>query len=368
MGEQPAPSSTLGRLPPPFDYAPGQDKYLAWQNYLATLDDFLDLNAHLYDSEVKKAKALWSIAGPKVQALRVGLKNKIPEDAANIYKNTAKTLTDYFAPSKNVIAARHIFQSCRQGSMTFNEYEAELDRLAAECNFDANVTVTEGTDSIRDQRVRDQLIFGMSNDNIRRKLLEQTDLTRALAFTKAKAAEASMLDQSQISSGQSTSKAGLSDVTLVLKKSQSSGKFCKYCRKSGHVIQDCYAKQAADQRSQSAPGTQFRGRGQRGISRGRGQFRNRGRGRGQFQNQNFSAMWPMYQARRNFGHTVNANFSGKPVSFVVDTGADVSVFSSDLVKGLGLSDTILPEEVPTNVITGDGVVTGKCQRRLEFTR
>ena len=214
----------------------------------------------------------------------------------------------------------------------------------------------------------------MTDDGIRRKLLEISNLTRAQASNKAKAAEMSKQNQLAISpghSGQHNADAEVSphsNFAFVMKSKQgqstqhiskASTHFdgsCNYCHKYGHMAKDCFAKKRTDQKVRGSF-RQVRGSFPRGPPSGRG-----GHGRSsQVSGTNYT-LWPMSYRKNKRGHNVNAKFDDKTVNFIVDTGAHTTIFSSDFVKELGLP--IVPEETPTELLIGDGSLMA-CQGQVK---
>ena len=337
--------------------AAGEDKYIAWSNWKKNFTDYLTLNADLYKDDNVKTAFLWNAIGPQTSdEIRQAVDVKVGEPGeGNFYTSTLKYLDEHFAPLQNVTVARFKFRNCVQGDRSVAEFEVELERLAAECEFDKHEV-----DSLKNQAVRDQLIFGIRDKNIQRKLLESAKLTLADALQKAKAAEESLKNRDTI--GQSTSKSGefSSDPNFLkfskFRESQPSHpsqpkgaqSFCNYCKRPGHSIENCRSK-PRDGGQNRFPRGIFRGSG-RGRSRGRGQIRGAG------SNQKAGKQWNLFALRRSVGQTVKGTFCKMPVAFTVDTGADLSVFSKSFVDRLGLSHRIKKEQVPSKVKVGDGNV------------
>ena len=341
-----------GREPDPFTPQPGEDKYVAWQAWLREFDDYLLLNEEVYKSDDRKTALLWNLLGREWKGIRVGLEPKIgtPAEGGKLQK-TKDVLTAHFAPMQNVIVARHNFRCCVQGTLSVSEYEAELERLAKKCDFDK-----ETAESKKDQAIRDQFVFGMSDKNTQQKLLELSDLTRVKAFEKAKAVESSRKNRDLIHSSTPLVDIHATDSAAFLKfkkepqsqhQSGQSGQptpfegNCNFCGIKGHKAKDCYKKKRVDNRTRGG------GRGAGRFSRGRGQAP-RGRGQGQ-------TKWTFFTHR--FGakhHLVSDTFRKLPISFVADTGADLSIVSDDFVRMNGLSEFIKPESSPSSAIVGDG--------------
>ena len=355
MPDLPTVVGRCGREPDPFMPAPGEDKYIAWKAWLRDFDDYLVLNEDFYQTGKRKTALLWNLIGREWKSVRDGLEVKIgnPTDAELLDK-TKQVLTDHFAPMQNVIVARHNFRHCLQGSMTVSEYEAELERLAKECDFDKYET-----ESVKDQSIRDQFIFGMNDKGTQQKLLELSDLTRKKAFEKARAVESSRKNQNTVNTAGSSSDAFASDPSTVLKvgiepQSGKSAKFdgdCHFCGIKGHMAKNCYKKAKADAVAHGSGrgSTVADGRGRGRGNRGRGQvFRGRG--------QATAPKWSFFTMRQSLSkhHLVSGTFRKLPISFVADTGADLSIISEKFVNDNGLDGCIQPESEPCSAVVGDG--------------
>ncbi|XP_064629303.1 uncharacterized protein K02A2.6-like [Lineus longissimus] len=98
------------------------------------------------------------------------------EDTADVYGKAVRTLDAHFLPKVNEPFERHVFRGITQkDDETVDQFVSKLKNQAALCNF-AN----------QDIDIRDQVIEKCRSAKLKRKLLEQTDLTlnRALEIAR----------------------------------------------------------------------------------------------------------------------------------------------------------------------------------------
>uniref|UniRef100_A0A1I8IJL9 G_PROTEIN_RECEP_F1_2 domain-containing protein n=1 Tax=Macrostomum lignano TaxID=282301 RepID=A0A1I8IJL9_9PLAT len=111
--------------------------------------------------------------------------------AQKSYADLKKLLTTHFAPKPSELAARFRFQQrTQQAGESFTAFIAGLQALSADCNFGESLN----------ERLRDQLVFGLRSDAYRAKLLEVVEPTFESLQTKAmslESAERSSLEMSQ---------------------------------------------------------------------------------------------------------------------------------------------------------------------------
>lgn len=85
------------------------------------------------------------------------------EDPASILK----ILDGHFLPKKNVIYERYVFNSCMQGKEEpVEDYVARLKEMANNCEYGA----------LTDQLIRDRLVIGTNNRDVRVRLLRESEL------------------------------------------------------------------------------------------------------------------------------------------------------------------------------------------------
>ena len=93
------------------------------------------------------------------------------------YEELVKLLKDHFQSKTSEIMQRWKFNTRnRKPDESVSDYMAELRKLAQDCNFGDSLTVM----------LRDQLVCGINDDNIQRRLLSEDTLTfdKALKFAQ----------------------------------------------------------------------------------------------------------------------------------------------------------------------------------------
>ena len=88
------------------------------------------------------------------------------------FATLSELLKDQYEPTPIVIAERYRFYCRKQNAdESIAEYIANLNRLSTHSQFEGFL----------EQALRDRLVYGMKNDNIRKHLLTKRDLTFAKA-------------------------------------------------------------------------------------------------------------------------------------------------------------------------------------------
>ena len=101
------------------------------------------------------------------------------------YEDAIKILNDLYDKPKNVIFARHLLATCKQeNGQSLDQFLQSLKSLAKDCDF-RNSTAQQ----IRDDAIRDSFISGLSNSNVRQRLLENDNLDLQKAFDMARSLE-----------------------------------------------------------------------------------------------------------------------------------------------------------------------------------
>ena len=132
---------------------------LTWENYAAATD-----------------------IGKKAANVQVGtLLSVIGKECLQIYKNLPMSaeertdtqkilerLTHYFEPPQNIIYQRYMFNSCTQEQgEKFDAYLMKLRHLIKTCEYGA----------LEDELLRDRMVTGTSNNDVRARLLSESGLT-----------------------------------------------------------------------------------------------------------------------------------------------------------------------------------------------
>ena len=114
----------------------------------------------------------------------------VGEDALNIYDtftfqdnemNKIQILIDkfdqHFSPQKNLTYQRYLFNTCSQNGRPVDDFLIDLRNNARICEFE----------DLQDSLIRDRIVRGIDDKNIRQRLLHDNNLTldRAAAIVRA---------------------------------------------------------------------------------------------------------------------------------------------------------------------------------------
>uniref|UniRef100_A0A1Y1K0Y3 RNA-directed DNA polymerase n=1 Tax=Photinus pyralis TaxID=7054 RepID=A0A1Y1K0Y3_PHOPY len=145
-------------------------------SYMERMEQFFLIN----DSLSTKQSALFiTLAGPQVYST---LKNLIaPEDPTKkSFKEIKEALLKHYAPTKSETAERFEFYKATQNpEQSVSQFIMHIRKLANSCNFG----------SFLDQALRDKLVCGISSEQTQRRLLCEKDLTFSKACQMAIAIE-----------------------------------------------------------------------------------------------------------------------------------------------------------------------------------
>lgn len=211
-----------GRAPKEFVPDYGQNVASEFELWLEDANDYMAICK--VTEPVEKRSLFLNLAGLGIRRIVKGL--AIPDaegDEVDSYKALTDAVLAHFRPSVNTTSERHKFRQLKQQEQ--ETVTAFLGRLRAKvelCEFDSTKV-----DTIANGQIRDQLIVGLRNNDVRRELLKEPQLTLARAVSKAVAFEASISDSSLYEETPPPS------IVNEVRQSSSSNKRnagkCKYC-------------------------------------------------------------------------------------------------------------------------------------------
>ena len=148
----------------PFDQATMQ-----WSSYAERMEEYLLANS--VDEDRKKVAILLSTVGNATYDLLRDL--CAPEEPnTKSFEELIKLLKEHLQPTPTTVSERYKFyQQAQKKGETITEYIAKLRRLAKDCDF--------GT--FLEQALRDKLVCGLLNEDIKKELLKEKKLTFATA-------------------------------------------------------------------------------------------------------------------------------------------------------------------------------------------
>ena len=158
-------------------------------------------------------------AGPDVQDIFMHL-----QDVGTTYKTAMDALNNHFEPKKNVVFERHVFRQAMQGRNESSlNFVTRLRKLAATCEF-ANPN----------SEIRDEFIDKCSPNRLRRRLLQEPNLTLESVVRQVEAME--LAKKQTIALQSDEMQAGVSRLIVTQDKYDfPSNKCCFRCGSSTHL-------------------------------------------------------------------------------------------------------------------------------------
>lgn len=153
-------------------------KSQSWEEYCEILEQFFEANG-IDDGDRQRAILISEVGAQTYSLLRNLISPEKPKDKT--YQQVVLVLKNHFHPQPSEIVQRYKFDSrTRKPEESVTEYVAELRRLAQSCNYGATL----------EQMLRDQIVCGINDDRIQRRLLAEADLTFDTALKIALSVEA----------------------------------------------------------------------------------------------------------------------------------------------------------------------------------
>ncbi|CAN7982698.1 unnamed protein product [Ixodes hexagonus] len=144
----------------PFTGEGGQD----WDEYVERLEQYFIANS--VSEEKRRAVFLSGCGRPTYSLLRRLLAPTRPAEAP--LTTSLRLLTEHYSPRPSVIVQRyHFYCRTQKNGETVKEFVAGLRQMADRCGFGAEL----------DNNLRDRLVHGINSDTMRRRLLEEPELT-----------------------------------------------------------------------------------------------------------------------------------------------------------------------------------------------
>uniref|UniRef100_A0A1I8HAM9 CCHC-type domain-containing protein n=1 Tax=Macrostomum lignano TaxID=282301 RepID=A0A1I8HAM9_9PLAT len=170
--------------PPPEPFVISDDPHNAgkrWREWAARFTDFIEASG--VANENQKCKLLCYTAGKEVSDIVRELPK--PQVEGEEKEHTLASIFDglkrHFDDRKNIVFARYQFRLCiQQAGEKIEAWHSRLRAAAEPCEFE----------NLRDSLIRDQLVATCTSDKLRRRLLQEADITLEDALRKARAFEA----------------------------------------------------------------------------------------------------------------------------------------------------------------------------------
>ena len=151
-----------------------------WRRWIQQFKLYLVATARDKKSDAVQCSTLLTVAGE--EAIEVYNTFNLTEEETDDIGVLIKKFQDYCIPKKNVTFERHVFNTRSQGTAeTIDSYVTELRKLAKSCEFG----------SLHDSLIRDRIVCGIKSDEVRGRLLRESDLTLIKAIETCRTAELS---------------------------------------------------------------------------------------------------------------------------------------------------------------------------------
>lgn len=312
------------------------------------------------DKEVQ-ASILMSVMGEECREVVNNL--ELSADEKKDPESIITKLSNHFDPKKNTIYERYVFNTCTQEpDETYDSYFVRLRKLASTCEY-------PNTDDF----IRDRMVIGIKDSNVRMRLLREADLTLTKTLDIVRAHERAQQQVKDISSGstddakkiqfvkQKRSKEKKPDFKTQLhnKKKQeykctrcgnihvarqcpAYRQKCGYCRKEGHFKECCYKlkKKVHDVEVQESDtdSDYFIG-----------------------------AVENTSKSNKEKDWSVKVKINNQGLKLKLDTGADCNIISSKVLESLRISDTHLAKSKSKLIAyTGNRIkIKGKIELEVE---
>lgn len=143
---------------------------------------------------------------------------------------------EYFIPKKNVTVERYkFFTKYQDSSEPFEHFLMELQNKSLNCDFHV---------SMKDELIRDMIIVGLNDNNLKERLLRETKLTLQDTIAICKAAELSHKQVQEIVKNDLSSETSVLNVKMKQSTSPTTTKKCYTCGSPWNVSHQCPAKGA----------------------------------------------------------------------------------------------------------------------------
>ncbi|XP_060542427.1 uncharacterized protein K02A2.6-like [Pantherophis guttatus] len=163
---------------PPAPFDPKEEK---WGSYMSRFKCFMVANDMQGLPDIRKKALFLSHCGPRVFDTAEALSE--PNSVHNISWSTLQTLLkDHYAPTPSKYVQRYDFrQRLQQEGESISEYVAALRKAATQCEY-----------RDLDEMLLEQLICGVRDSRLQRRLLARSNLTLLIALDEARAQESSV--------------------------------------------------------------------------------------------------------------------------------------------------------------------------------
>lgn len=136
-----------------------------WKRFKTHFDCFLNAADLNHVSEARKTSIFLNLAGEEAFDLFESF--KLSDQDRHSYVVVVNEFEKHFLP-KPIISLRYRFHTRLQNhGESFDHYQNALKKVAEKCDFG----------DLKDSLIRDQIVYGLNNNDVRKKLLEYDDLS-----------------------------------------------------------------------------------------------------------------------------------------------------------------------------------------------
>lgn len=363
---------------------PQFEKFTNFEEWTEVLEAWFESNG-IEDNGKKRSVFLTSIGSKAYHTLRALVQPAKPSDKT--YAECVKALKTHFLPKPTEIVQRYRFYSCsQQPGESLAQFVAKLWQLSEGCNFRE-----------LDNMLRDRLVVGVKDASIQKKLLSETALTFAKAFSMATAMEMAQKDVESIKqigtpstvaentvhkvgyrkpqskqpeNQQSRASAAASSKTSDKKCWRCGGKHsprdcpfisekCYKCQKKGHTKSQCEAVKAYQQTQAQRSGKAHH-------------LDEKEESEPEEEVNHFEGL-NHFEGSQSINHITDKPYyallqvENKDLHFEVDSGSPWSMMSRDTFRQIGDTDSLSKSPVNLRTYTGSMVpILGKAKVRVRY--
>lgn len=313
-----------------------------WRNWIQRFELFCTASGIAEKTEKVQCATFLHVAGEEaIKVCNMFHFTDAEKDKIEVLKEKFK---EYCEPRKNLPYIRHMFftRAQKQGE-SIDTYVTDLKNKAKDCEFGA----------LHDSLVRDRIVCGIINDQVRGRLLREADLTLDKAVDISRASE---ITTTQVKAR--TEEVEVNKLRVVRPKDNKNtqktakpeqnerncnrcgykhgkncpayGQMCNVCRKKNHFAKMCRA--APEQRKQCGKKVHVLEQNENETEMFLGTL--------EVENKDIFEMESTESRQANDMWTEKFKIKDKYVTFKLDTGADCNAMSFKTLESLGLSDAL----------------------------
>ncbi|KAF0723562.1 Uncharacterized protein FWK35_00028038 [Aphis craccivora] len=173
-----------------------------WKEWYQQFNIYLIASNKDEENDIRKINILLNLIGPQ----GVKIYNNFKKKEKTNFDTVVRAFNQYCEPRKNIIFQRYKFGCCiQQEGKSFDDFLTELKTLAATCEYKEE-----------DNMIRDRIVFGVKDPEIKDKLLTISNLSMDKAEEICKTTEATKQELQEMATS--------SEVHMVKRKTTDNGK------------------------------------------------------------------------------------------------------------------------------------------------